>query len=106
MLHKLNVHHKKDKDRYVEIDDRPEIMIYDSIQGSSLDLDVASAHPFSKDILFQAAKKKGKRKGKKKKNESELLPAVRHLHLSLLFYVLPVSLLLSLPGFLHFGRWE
>ena len=53
----LGIHHRKEpRNRYSNSDDRPDIVVFDSENGSSLDLDVSFAHPWSKDYLKRTAR--------------------------------------------------
>ena len=45
--------------RYAENENRPDIAVYDSTRGTSYDLDVSMAHPWSQDAICKAAIKQG-----------------------------------------------
>ena len=67
-LRDLKLLHKKEpKNQYIDNEDRPDIIVYDSGIGANAELDFSLAHPFSSDTVvrasrenrFAAAKKKG-----------------------------------------------
>ena len=55
-LNELRIqHHKEPRHRYAENENRPDIAVYDSTRGTSYDLDVSMAHPWSQDAICKAA---------------------------------------------------
>ena len=75
----LDLHHKLEpRDRYVNTEDRPDITVFDSQSGSTVELDISMAHPHSCDIITRAAKQEGdaaeyREKKKKAKYDKEHL---------------------------------
>ena len=69
-LRDLQLHHiKKPKNQYIDREDRPDIIVYDSGTGANVELDFSLAHPFSSDTVaialredrFAAAKREEKK---------------------------------------------
>ena len=55
-LHELNLHHKKEvRYGYVDNEKRPDIVVFDSGAGSSIDLDIALSHPWSQEAMKGSA---------------------------------------------------
>ena len=75
----LDLHHKLEpRDRYVNTEDRPDITVFDTQSGSTVELDISMAHPHSCDyIITRAAKQEGAaaeyREKKKTKYDKERL---------------------------------
>ena len=70
-LRDLQLHHKKEcKNQYIDSEDRPDIIVYDSGIGANVELDFSLPHPFSSDTVvgasredrFAAAKRRRKNK--------------------------------------------
>ena len=56
-LRDLQLHHRKEpRNLYINNEDRPDIIVYDTGVGANVELDFSLAHPFSKDTVNQAAK--------------------------------------------------
>ena len=56
----LQIHHKREtRYRYTTIDNRPDITVYDIGAGSSTDLDISLAHPWSSEVIFSSASTEG-----------------------------------------------
>ena len=59
-LKHLQIHHKrKPQDRYTDSNNRPDIAVFDVGSGPNVELDVALAHPWATNTLFQASKTEG-----------------------------------------------
>ena len=59
-LNELRIQHDTEpRHRYAENENRPEIAVYDSTRGTSYDLDVSMAHPWSQDAICKAALEQG-----------------------------------------------
>ena len=59
-LREVGLHHRKEpKDRYTNNDCRPDIVVFDTDEGSNVDLDVAFAHPWSSEVLSKSAEEDG-----------------------------------------------
>ena len=55
-LRSRHLQHKcEPRDRYVNSNNRPDILVADSETGSNIELDVALAHPWAADILSRAS---------------------------------------------------
>ena len=99
-LREVGLHHRKEpRDRYTNNDCRPDIVVFDTDEGSNIDLDVAFAHPWSSEVLSKsteedefAASAREKRKRKK------------YAKLALFCGGTTSPTLVSLV-FEHFGRW-
>ena len=95
-LHELKIHHDKEpRHRYSGNDNRPDIVMYDS--GSSYDLDVALAHPFSSDALRKASQEGGSAAARREERKRVKYQAQVLLDTSSLSFTPLV--------FEHFGRW-
>ena len=94
----LDLHHKLEpRDRYVNTEDRPDINVFDTQSGSTVELDISMAHPHSCDIITRAAKQEGaaaeyREKKKKAKYDKERLANGRSSS------CIPIV-------FEHFGHW-
>ena len=56
-LRDLQLHHKKEpKNQYIDSEDRPDIIVYDSGIGANVELDFSLAHPFSSDTVVRASR--------------------------------------------------
>ena len=56
----LDLHHKLEpRDRYINMEDRHYITVYNAQSGSTVELDISMAHPHSCDIITRAAKQEG-----------------------------------------------
>ncbi|XP_062519921.1 uncharacterized protein LOC134194947 [Corticium candelabrum] len=79
-LSQLQLHHVKEpKGRYVNSEDRSDIVVFDSALGVDLELDIAIAHPWSNEIeglsaTIQRAVATRRENLKIKKYDQELLP--------------------------------
>ena len=79
-LSQLQLHHVKEaRGRYVNFEDKSDIVVFDSASGLDLELDIALAHPWSNDIevlsaIIQESSGNQKRNLKIKKYNQELLP--------------------------------
>ena len=59
-LKDLSIHDKKEpKHRYLNNDDRPDIIIFDTGNLSDLEIDVSLAHPWSKEVIRNSARQAG-----------------------------------------------
>ena len=48
----LGIHHRKEpRDRYMNSNNRPDIVVYNTEQGTTTDLDVSLAHPWCSEIV-------------------------------------------------------
>ena len=94
----LKIHHKKEpRNRFTNTDDRPDITCFNCGSGSSVELDVAMAHPWSSDIfptsaITDGAAARRREKRKEDKYQHERLPAGDFLSFVPLVFE-------------HFGRW-
>ena len=97
-LKSLKIHHKKEpRNRFTNTDDRPDITCFNCGSGSSVELDVAMAHPWSSDIfptsaITDGAAARRREKRKEDKYQHERLPAGDFLSFVPLVFE-------------HFGRW-
>ena len=97
-LKSLKIHHKKEPhNRFTNTDDRPDITCFNCGSGSSVELDVAMAHPWSSDIfptsaITDGAAARRREKRKEDKYQHERLPAGDFLSFVPLVFE-------------HFGRW-
>ena len=94
----MGLHHKKEpRLRYTNNENRPDIVVFDSDQGSNTDLDVPLAHPWSLEALSRSAEEDGfaasRRQDRKQSKYKQLkLPGGK----SPTFTPLVME---------HFGRW-
>ena len=59
-MNKLHIPHQVEpRNRYVESNDRPDIVTFDPSNGSTVKLDVSVAHPFSKETVKRNAEESG-----------------------------------------------
>ena len=83
--------------RYLNNDDRPDIIIFDTGNLSDLEIDVSLAHPWSKEVIRNSARQAGyaakkREQVKNAKYNSEILPGGRAPN--------------CIPAvFEHFGTW-
>ncbi|XP_062522026.1 uncharacterized protein LOC134196821 [Corticium candelabrum] len=97
-LRHLQIHHKREpRDRYTDNNNRPDIAVFDAGSGTNVELDVALAHPWAKDTLFQASKREAaaaaNRENRKLTKYSQVtLPGASSLTLVPLVFE-------------HFGHW-
>ena len=79
-LGSLSIHHQREpRYQYSETDNRPDIVLFESETGVSIELDASPAHPWSKDNLNKAACEEGyaaknQEEKKCKKYNNERLP--------------------------------
>ncbi|XP_062521014.1 uncharacterized protein LOC134195941 [Corticium candelabrum] len=79
-LSQLQLHHVKEpRGRYVNSEDRSDIVVFDSASGMDLELDIALAHPWSNELeglsaTTQRAAATRRENLKIKKYDQELLP--------------------------------
>ena len=56
-LRDLQLHHEKEpKNQYIDSEDRPDIIVYDSGIGTNVELDFSLAHPFSSNTVVRASR--------------------------------------------------
>ena len=59
-MRELHIPHQTEpKGRYLNNEDRPDITAFDINSGVNFDLDIAMAHPFSKDIVKRSSEETG-----------------------------------------------
>ena len=59
-MNKLHIPHQVEpRNRYFKSNDRPDIVTFDPSNGSSVELDVSVAHPFSKETVKRNAEESG-----------------------------------------------
>ena len=70
-------HQVEPRNRYIESNDRPDVVTFDPSNGSTVELDMLMAHPFSKETMKRSAEESGyaaiQREQKKRlKDEKEM----------------------------------
>ena len=79
-LRELNVYQRREpRHRYLNSNDRPDIVAFDLDKGCNIDLDIALAHPWSSDIFPRSSESDGaaaerREERKKAKDTKENLP--------------------------------
>ena len=59
-LSELQLHHRKEpRNLYIKSADRPNIVVFDSTNGTNIELDISMAHPWSKNTLKRSAEEAG-----------------------------------------------
>ena len=59
-------HQREPKNRYINTDDKPDIIAFDAQSGCDVKLDISVVHPWAKHIISQAALKDGVAAAKEK----------------------------------------
>ena len=71
-LSQLRLHHVKEpRGRYVNSEDRSDIVVFDSATGMDLELDIALAHPWSNEIEGLSATTQRASGNEKRKSEDQ-----------------------------------
>ena len=74
-LSQLQLHHVKEpRGRYVDCEDRSDIVVFDSASGMDLELDIALAHPWSNEIEGLSATTQSSGNQKKKSEDQKGRP--------------------------------
>ena len=73
ILRELHVPHQTEpKGRYLNNEDRPDITAFNINSGVNFDLDIAMAHPFSKDIVKRSSEETGHAAEKRAEKDSQV----------------------------------
>ena len=97
-LRQLGVHHKKEpRNRYLEMDRRPDIAVFDSGSLSNEELDISLAHPWNQAVVDIGAKRDGFAAKRREENKMSKY-SESHLPNGLTPSMIPLV-------FEHFGTW-
>ena len=71
-LQQLNMTHQQEpRNRYINTDDRPDIIAFDAQSGCDVELNISVAHPWAKHIISQEALKDGAAAAKREAVKSQ-----------------------------------
>ena len=96
LQHLMITHHREPRNRYINSDDRPDIIAFDAQSGCDIELDISVAHPWAQHVISLAALESvaaGKREVEKSKKYAGEWDVWGH----------PSNCIALV--FEHFGRW-
>ena len=71
LQHLKITHHREPRNRYINSDDRPDIIAFDAQSGCDIELDISVAHPWAQHVISLAALEDGVAAGKREVEKSK-----------------------------------